>query len=136
MSSTEEHAGIVGSADKPVCLHQRQKGQVVSEEELVSCRTCSLTNRVKEEGNRPLSPQEEHMALKWTTLHVTKKHACCLSWPGDNRSHSWKAGYGFTEVKKELCTGQQSKGATRSSRPGGEGLWDSKLLCITFPCDN
>lgn len=49
---------------------------------------------------------------------------------------SWKAGYGFTEVKKELCTGQQSKGATRSSQPGGEGLWDSKLLCITFPCDN
>lgn len=25
-SGTEEHAGIVGYADEPVCLHQRQKG--------------------------------------------------------------------------------------------------------------
>lgn len=26
----------------------------------------------------PLSPREEHMALKCPILHVTKKHASCL----------------------------------------------------------
>lgn len=116
MSSTEEHAGIVGSADKPVCLHQRQKGQVVSEEELVSYRTCSLMNRVKEEGNRPLSPQEEHMALKWTTLHVTKKHACCLSWPGDNRSHFLESWLWFHRGEKGAVHRTAVKGSYKEQK--------------------